>query len=422
MRRHFHTIVIGGGCLGVASAVSLTRRKGRDCRGSVCLLEKAVLGAGLSSRHSAIIRSANSSTTAARLATKSTQIWKDLSRVWGVSIAWERVGAIWIGDRSSLPHSPNPWRQLESKMQNIGVDFHAIDQTEARRLTADKLRIDPDELFFSEPDVLQLESADVLQAMQSAITTNEVVLYEHTQVEKFILDGQGRISGVQTNHGDFHCDFLVNAAGGWSADLFASVGLSVPVALEPVYAANWLISSSDLPESLPIIADYSNFIYFRRWHGSILHMHRPRQREQQKIAGSFGRSLMNPSGADIIYDAFNYAVSQQHLAEYSAKLRDRFPGIGRAIFSGGYVSYFDITPDLKFILGPDNQISNLFHCLGAGQALKYAPIFGELIAEGILNGVNKDDSLAEFSISRFSGKPLEELWRGGELAPNTNQL
>jgi len=42
--------------------------------------------------------------------------------------------------------------------------------------------------------------------------------------------------------------------GGWSSDLFASLGITLPVALEPVYAANFLVSAQDIPESLPIVA------------------------------------------------------------------------------------------------------------------------------------------------------------------------
>lgn len=422
MRKHFQTIVIGGGCLGVATAVSLVRRQRGTDRSKVCLLEKAVLGAGLSSRHSAIVRSANASPSAACLAAKSTDMWKDLSQIWATSIAYDRVGAIWIGAGTPSTGEGNAWRDLETSMRGVGVDFHAIDQAEASRLTCGKVRLDPDELYFFEPGVLQLEASDVLRAMQAAIAANQVEVYEHTRAEEFIVDGRGLICGVKTNHGELHCDFVVNAAGGWSANLFASLGLHVPVALEPVYAANWLISASDLPESLPIIADYVNLAYFRRWRGSILHMHQPRERGSYKIAASFGRSLMNPAGADIIYDAGNYAVTQQQLARYSEKVRDRFPAMGRPIYGGGYVSYFDITPDLKFILGPDDQVKNLFHALGAGQALKYAPIFGELIAELLLEGRNRDVDLSEFSIARFAGKPLREFWRSESVGPTENRL
>lgn len=164
-------------------------------------------------------------------------------------MAWEQVGAIWIGPGGFYSRCANPWRDLESSMRRIGVDLYAIDKQEPRLLTGNKLRVDPEELHFFEPDVLQLVASDILQAMQTAIAANNVDLHEHTRVEEFIVDGRGLVSGVRTNHGDLHCDFLVNAAGGWSADLFTPMGLHIPVALEPVYVANWLISASDLPES-----------------------------------------------------------------------------------------------------------------------------------------------------------------------------
>lgn len=199
-------------------------------------------------------------------------------------------------------------------MHDHGIGFYAIDRAEAARLIGGKLRLDPDELYFYEPQVLQLEASGVLQAMQKAVVTNGVELKEHTRVEGFELDGQEFIRSVLTSHGELHCDFLVNATGGWSANLLAPLGIQVPVALEPVYAANWLISSGDLPEPRPIIADYVQRAYFRRWRGSILHMHQPLQRRPESIAAYFGHSLMNPAGADIIYDASNYAVTYQQLA------------------------------------------------------------------------------------------------------------
>ena len=422
MSKHFHTIVIGGGCLGVAAAVSLARKLSSDGRKRICLVEKAVLGAGLSSRHSAIIRSANASATAARLAFWSTSLWRNLTDLWGVAVPWERSGAIWIGQDSTTVGTTNPWHELALSMRENGIGFHAIDRAEAGRLTEGHLRLDRDEIYFYEPEVLQLEAAGVLHAMQTAVRTHAVEFREHTLVEGFELDGQGLIRGVQTNHGEIQGDFVVNAAGGWSARLFAPLGIQVPVGLEPVYTANWLISSADLPENLPVIADYVNRAYFRRWRGSILHMHQPRQRKPESIATNFGHSLMNPAGADIIYDASNYAVTHQQLAHYAEKVRDRFPSVGSPLYAGGYVSYFDITPDLKFILGSDSQIPNLIHCLGAGQALKYAPIFGELMSELILEGKTKDFNLTEFSIQRFANRPLEEFWQAAVQPGNGNAL
>ena len=50
--------------------------------------------------------------------------------------------------------------------------------------------------------------------------------------------------------------------------------------------------------------------------------------------------------------------------------------------------HFDITPDLRFILGGDSKFNNLFHNLGSGQAMKYCPVLGESIAEEIMNENN----------------------------------
>ena len=48
----YHTIVIGGGCLGAAAAISLQRKLNKLGKGDkVCLVEKAVLCAAESSRH-----------------------------------------------------------------------------------------------------------------------------------------------------------------------------------------------------------------------------------------------------------------------------------------------------------------------------------------------------------------------------------
>lgn len=410
MKKHVSTIVIGGGCLGVAAAISMSRRHGSSGPAKVALIEKAVLGAGLSSRHSAIVRSANASVNAAKLALQSTHMWQNLDDVWGSPIAYEQVGAIWIGPAKYETGRQNAWSQLAVSMAEAGIRFSQIDESEVRKLTEAKMLLNAEELYFHEPEVIQMEASEILRVMQTSIKNNNIELYEHTKVQDFLIDGQGLISGVKTSQGDIYGDVIINASGGWSADLFASLGVRIPVALEPVYAANWLISSSDLPERLPIIADYENLAYFRRWRGSILHMHQPRKRGEHNIAACFGRSSMNPAGADIIYDASNYAVTQQQLENYSQKVRNRFPSVGRPIYGGGYVSYFDITADLKFILGADNKIKNLFHVLGSGQALKYAPVFGELIADLIERGESPLADVTEFSIARFENSRFPEYW------------
>ncbi|OQW76000.1 MAG: FAD-dependent oxidoreductase [Proteobacteria bacterium ST_bin11] len=418
MNKLYHTVVIGGGCLGAACAFSVQRRLGNKS-GKVAVIEKKVLGAGLSSRHSAIVRSANASPMAARMAKIATQYWKNLKPLWGVNIPYEQSGAIWIADNTPGSRAET-WTTLEQMLQQEGIDFAMLAHRDVMDLSRHALKTVPDEIYYYEPDVLQLDSPQILNAIQTAAKKNRIEVLEHCEVIDFAHTGQG-ISAIQTSQGKIFAEHVINAAGAWSSELFAGIGLSIPVALEPVYAANFLVSVDDIPEGMPIIADYVNQAYFRRWRGSILHMHQPRSRNLKDIARSFSRTAMNPEGANVIYDALSFNVTHQQLDKYLGKVINRFPKIGKPVYAGGYHSFFDITPDLKFILGQDTQFNNLYHCLGAGQALKYAPIFGEIIADLITQGSTISNSLdiAEFSIARFPNKHLSGYWQADALKQNS---
>ena len=118
MSRDFHTIVIGGGCLGCASAISIRRRLQRRAdaaESKVCVLEKSVIGSGLSARHSGIIRAANAVPTAAKLAKIATDQWRQLNDLWGVSASFDACGAIWIAKDNGCAGNAK-WDALEQQM------------------------------------------------------------------------------------------------------------------------------------------------------------------------------------------------------------------------------------------------------------------------------------------------------------------
>ena len=110
MSMSFNTVVIGGGCLGCACAFSISGQLGRQ-QNKVAIIEKKVLGAGLSSRHSAIVRSANASAMAARMAKIAIRQWKTLKTLWGVDIPLEQPGDIWIAGNYQT-NAANTWQLL----------------------------------------------------------------------------------------------------------------------------------------------------------------------------------------------------------------------------------------------------------------------------------------------------------------------
>lgn len=399
-------LIIGGGILGVACAISLAKKTNYNKK--IVLIEKKVICAGLSSRHSGLIRAANSSSMAAQMASEAIDMWKNLEKYWGISSSYEKTGAVWIGAKPKTSQDRDPWQEISNHMKSLRIDFEEIDRNNVQSLTKDVIHTDEYERYFYEPKAIQLDVSHLTESVSDAIMLTNVDVYESTDITQIRCD-ENSISHITTNKGIFEPAKVINAAGAWSSKIFESCGITIPVTLEPVSIGKWLVGNAKLNHQTPIIADYVNKAYFRRMPGSVIHMHQPRERITTKIAENFleqEKSLL----PDNIYDIEHLNLPQATVDDYAQKIRNRFSKIETPVFIGGYISFFDITPDLNFILGNDDKVNNLVHCLGAGQALKYAPIFGEIIAEVAIYGESKQYNIDEFSIKRFNASSLDHYF------------
>ena len=177
MSHIYHTVVIGGGCLGVASAISLARKISPDKKiKDICILEKNILAGGISSRHSGIIRSANASIQAATFAEQANEMWRNIDRYWGVGIKNEKSGAIWIA-RNDKKEASKTWVDLEKKLNNAEIEFSRIDKKKIKSLTDNLIRIDEDnEIYFYEPKAMLFDPIEVRNSMYEAIEVNNIKL------------------------------------------------------------------------------------------------------------------------------------------------------------------------------------------------------------------------------------------------------
>ncbi len=78
------------------------------------------------------------------------------------------------------------------------------------------------------PGLANVRNPRLLKALQKVVG---VTLREHSAVEGLLLEG-GRVCGVRTAEGELRADRVVLAAGAWSGQLLAKLGLDLPV--EPV--------------------------------------------------------------------------------------------------------------------------------------------------------------------------------------------
>ena len=412
MSDHFDAVVIGGGCLGSACAVAIQRRlraMGRT-KARVCVIEKHVVASGLSARHSGIVRAANADPVAAELAKKSIRMWHALEDFWGVPTTYDAAGALWIATDRGDGDNPK-WRKLSVEMASAGIDFRKVSQSEAREVCPPIVGLYDHEVYYFEPGAIQLDPSVVRSTLYEALQHNKVVTFEQTTVTGFERDDLGNFTSVITDRGHLSCDYVVNAAGPWSPSIFGGVGLSIPVSIEPVNVANWITSQRDIAAGMPIIADYVNLAYFRIWRDGEIHMHQPRRRSSRDTARAFSENPLSITGADFVTDPANQTLGYSQIKFYEDVAGRRLENIDSTVYGSGYRSYFDITPDLRFILGPDHRAQNLIHCLGAGQAFKYAPVFGEVIADYI-TGRSDYSSLGDhFPIGRFDDEYMKGFWQ-----------
>ena len=416
----YHTVIIGGGCLGAATAVSLQRKLNSIGKGEkVCLIEKAVLCAAESSRHSGIVRSANADPDASMMANLSTKMWKDLSGIWGLKMELDEFGAIWIAKKNEDGENP-AWSELAERMKKIDLKFEEISSKSAISKCGTTLITDENESYFFEPGAFQLDPSILRSTLYNAIDTNGVDLYEKTEVDSIIFKGN-EILGCTTNNGKFDAKNFVNATGAWSSQLFSKIGLKIPVTIEPVSVVNWMESPRQIKYEYPIIADYTNLCYFRSWRGNKMHAHQPRKRSVYEIAKNFINDLTSVNGGEYLNEPMNQSLAYNQIKNYEDISKKRFSNIDKTVYASGYRSFFDITPDLRFILGQDSKYTNLFHNLGSGQAMKYSPVLGESVAEEIMNEslITKKFNYKKFNISRFGDDYMKEFWNLVQGEENT---
>ena len=413
MTEKYHTVIIGGGCLGTAAAIALCKRLAKEGTdpGQVCLIDKNRLMSGVSARHSGIVRSANADPAAAVLAKHAAQMWENIGKDWGAALDIERTSAIWIA--SDTEGARSSWQSLRSKLNKCGTEFVEISQAEAMQRCNGTVRFLNDEMCFYEPGAFQVDPVQARAALLDAVVRTGATILENTKVVGFTRDETGQIKSVLTPGQELNTKYIVNAAGPWSPHLFHELGIMIPIGAEPVAVANWRTTSENIV-GMPIIADYVHQAYYRSWGADAIHMHQPRKRDSDSPSNIITQDELAKNGADVTLERHNDQLAASQIDNYEKMIRRRFPEVQSANFESGYQSYFDVTPDLRFILGPDHRASNLIHCLGAGQAFKYTPVFGAMMADYVLGDAG--DGLADlgrnFSIARFDG----------ELTPGSKQV
>jgi sarcosine oxidase subunit beta len=377
-----HTIVVGGGIIGLASAYSLLQRETE-----VTLLEKSHLGAGATGMGGGV-RTQFSSAANVRLSLESLDVWNDFEAEFGVNIQPRRLGYLLLARQLS---TADQLRSDVEMQQELGAPNRDLSPLEAADpcpgLRADAFvgaGYSPDDLFVDANLALQGYANRVRELGGDIRTGVEVCGIQRT--------GEGgSVTGVRTDEGAIlEADVVVNAAGAWASEIAAMAAVDVPVV--PQLRRQLLVEpASSYPPLHPLTMDLdSGFVFY------------PESEATMIVSGQIGpMQTVDPDRyrAQIDLDwTTSVLEGVGGIADYfgaETTTKERIAGV--------YSKTSDNNPIIE------ETVPGFVNAVGfSGHGFMHAPATGRMVAELVTEGTQSLVEPSAFSSDRFERSADDE--------------
>lgn len=358
-------VVVGAGVMGLAAARVLAER-GHD----VVALDRFGVGSRLASSPgpTRIWRLAHPDRSMVRLARRAVDTWHDLERRSGRTLLLE-TGLLWRGQGAD---------GVLAALVAEGADASPADPVEqARRFP--ELRPDPDELVVWQPEAGAVLAADGLAVQAELLVRAGGRLVAGEVVRAVEPTGSGAV--VVTGHGRYDVDVVVLAAGPWSTQLLPGLGIDLP--LEPMLEQVSYVAGPPGWDTRPAVI------------------------EGLGTAGAHYYAMPTPGigykiGIDDplrAWDAddLDRTPSPERAAAVEELVRSDFPGFAPRVLRSDVCSW-TASPDERFVLDRVGPV--VVGCGDSGQAFKFSPLLGEVLAD-LAEDRPLDPDAAQFALARF---------------------
>jgi len=359
-------VVVGGGALGLATAVHLTRKGVTD----VTVLEADHVASGSSGLSVGIIETQYMDRLDIALRVHAMGFFNELERDHGLDIV--RNGYLrLVHDEDSLMAA----EQSVATQHELGVaDAAVIDRDEVQRLVPD-MRCDdllgglwgPSDGFIDGHLYANMLAEIAMDAGARVAVRQRVSAIEP--------NGAGYT--VRTEAGDeLAADYVVNAAGAWGDRIAEMAGLEMPLVAQRHQAA--MVKAEGIDYTVPSVMDYIPHsgqigVYFRH------------ERPGQLIAGLHSEDI---TGGVVDPDNYARSADPEFIELLAEKLAERLPSFAeKAGLGNGWAGLYPVSPDGKPQLGPNPDAERFITVGGAGgSGIQLSPALGEIAAEWIVDG------------------------------------
>jgi sarcosine oxidase subunit beta len=357
-------VVIGGGAVG-ASALFYLAQQG--CR--PLLLERDTLGSGSTGRCAGGVRTLFSDDLNARIGLESIRRLERFEQEVGAPLDLRLWGYLFLlTDASEV----EDFAAAVDRQHSLGIGSEIVTPEAALEIVP-QLAVDDVVAAAFCPVAGYVTPDDVVQGYARRAVELGATVVQSCAATSVVVDG-GCVVGVETTAGTVATERVVIAAGVWSTDLAATVGLDLPIRPEP----RWMFfteAAPQFPRELPLTVDFATGFYFHR--------------EGDGLALG-GRE-----------------ASMDELAPVAVR---RVPALAELGIRSSWWGNYEMSPDHNALVGAADDPLGLVYAAGfSGHGFQQAPVIGEHVAELAL-GLEPTFDLDALSAGRFErGATREEL-------------
>jgi sarcosine oxidase, subunit beta len=370
-------VIVGGGVMGVSAAFHLAEAGVRD----VVLVERGGLGSGSTSKAAGGVRAQFSDEVNIRLGARSLEAFARFTTRPGQEIDLQRVGYLFL---LSDPAHVAAFERNVVTQNALGVPSRMLDVARARELSP---LIETDGLLAAaySPDDGHCTPESVVLGYATAARRLGARLLTGTTVRGIETSGGG-IRSVVTDRGAIATDTVICAAGAWSAEVGAFVGVDLPVTpLRRQIVVTGPVP--DLPAVLPLTIDFASTFYFHRE----------------------GRGLLMGMSDPAEEPGFHLDRSDEWLPRLAEAIDRPTPSLLDVGVARGWAGLYEVTPDHNALIGEARGVGRFLYATGfSGHGFLQGPAVGEVLRDLVL-GREPVVDVSALDVSRFAAQPRPEL-------------
>lgn len=361
-------VIIGGGIIGCSTAYHLAKNGERD----VVVLERAQLTEGATWHAAGLVGQLRSSRNTTRMLKRSVAMYDALAAETGLEFDWKKVGSLRLcATRDRVLEA----QRLTAMARSFDLDMSMITAEEARDLFPyiDAGGVEAAAFIPSDGHV---DPAGLCLAIAAGARRHGAEIRQGVDVLDFEVT-DGRITRIITDQGDWQAETVVMAAGMWSREIGAKLGLKVPAcAVEHQYIVTEPLPDPDLVRGLPTLRDPERLVYYKPDAGGRMVIGGYEEGTlpfgERGIPGRFVRQLL-PDNLD------RFAP----LAELAGQVTPVINEVGIRQMINGPIPY---SADGDFVMGWAPGLDNLMMATGFLYGIAAGGGAGEMVAEWITEG------------------------------------